>query len=146
MTVFASAGAVEEGLAGVSVPGEQFLDRIPSGNAGGLERFFGAFVEKRGDVGNLFIVHICESRHAFIGATAANHFANLVALDVMRDERRADQIRSTSASGVRAVAESAGIRKLLATALDSGIFGNGILRGGLRARGRVPETEEERKC
>jgi hypothetical protein len=89
-------------------------------------------VEKRGDVGYLFISHVHQGRHALIGAAAANHFSDLIALDVMRDKGRANQIRSTSASGVGAVAESAGFRELFAAAPHGWIWDGRILRNGLR--------------
>ena len=127
MTVLATPGSVEERLAGVSVAGEQFLDGIRSWNAGGLERFFGPLVEKRGDVSHLFIGHVGQGRHAFIGTASANDFADEVTFDVMSDKRRANKIRAARARGVRTMAESARLPKLLAAALDGRIFCRHIL-------------------
>jgi len=145
MTALATASSIEESFAGVSVAAEQFLDGIGSWNSGRLEPFLGTLMQKGGDIRHLLIRHVGQGRHAFVGTAAANHFANLVTLDVVSDKRRADQIRSARACGVGAVAESAGFRELLATALDGGIFRSGILRSGLRARRSETKEEKERQ-
>src|SRR5262252_3287394 len=146
MTVLAAARTVEELLARVGVAGKKLLDRIASRNAGGLDALFGPFVQKRGNVGDLFIGHIRQRRHAFVWTAAANHFADLVAFDIVSDKPRAHQVWSATARGIRTVAESAGFRELFTAALDGGIFGGRILGRGLGTRGRIPKTNEEKKC
>src|SRR5215831_3370530 len=144
MTVLATTRTVEELLARVGVAGKELLEGISSRNARGLDSLFGPLVEKRGNIGDLFIGHARQGRHAFVWTAAANHFADLVAFDIVCNKRRTDQVRSATARGVRAVAESAGFRELFTATLDGGIFGGRIL-GGLGTCREVPETKEEKE-
>src|SRR5437763_2849927 len=145
MAILAAASAVEEGVAGVSVAGKEFFDGIGFWNTGGFQRFFGALVQKRGDVGHLFIGHVCERRHALIRTAATNDFADLVTFDVMGNQGRADKIRTAGTSGVGAMAESTGLSELLSPALDGRLVSR-ILRNRLRPRRGVRRNKKEKEC
>jgi hypothetical protein len=142
MAIAAAAWAVEESFAGFEIAGEQFFDRVSFGNTRGLDSVMLPGVKIRNDVRDLFGGHI-NCGHAFVGAALMNDGADQIAFDVMCDERRANQIGAAGAGGVSAVAESAGLLKLLVAPGDL------FFVGGRRSLGcGIPsghESEERNK-
>src|SRR6266516_4202958 len=120
MTILAAAGAVEKGLSRVGIAGKQLLNWIRPWNAGRFDRFDSARVQKRGNIGNLFIRHCGHRRHALIRAAVTNDFSDEVSVYVMSDERRADKIGTARSSGIGAMAESTGLFEQLASPIGSG--------------------------
>src|SRR6266566_2799008 len=120
MTILAAAGAVEKGLSRVGIAGKQLLNGIRPWNAGRLDRLGSARMQKRGDIGYLFIRHCDHRRHSLIRAAVTNDFADEVSVDVMSDERRADKIGTARAGGIGAMAESTGLLEQLTSPIDSG--------------------------
>src|SRR5215472_2450485 len=120
MTILATAGAVEKGLSRVAIAGKQLLNRIRLWNAGRPDRFGSARMQKRGDIGYLFIRHRSYRRHAFIRAAETNDFADEVSVDVMSDERRANKIGTARPGGIGAMAESTGLLEQLASPIEGG--------------------------
>jgi len=120
MTILATAGAVEKGLSRIGIAGKQLLNRIRLWNAGRPDGFGGARMQKRGDIGYLFIRHRSDRRHAFIRAAATNDFADEISVDVMSDERRANKIGTARAGGIGAMAESTGLLEQLASPIEGG--------------------------
>src|SRR3984893_13617731 len=125
MRIFAAAGSLEEGFAGFGVGGQQLLDWIDLGNFGGAERFCRARVEKGGDVGDLFVGE-GHRWHALVGSAVANDLADEIALDVVGDQRRANQGGAAGAGGIRAVTKSAGLLELVVPALHCRIRSMGL--------------------
>jgi len=69
-------------------------------------------VEIGRDIADLLIGHRHRG-HAFIRPAATADLAYLVTPHVMRNERRADQVRPSSAGGIGPMTESAGLLELL---------------------------------
>jgi hypothetical protein len=134
VTILASARACKESFAFFEIAREKFFDGILRGYAGGLERFFGARVEVCSDVRDL-IIGGRHRRHAFIRAAVFNDFADEVAVDVVGENGGADKVRAAGASGVRAMAETAGLRELFLSSFGCGarlLLGVRLLRIGAR--------------
>src|SRR5712691_5685165 len=138
MTILATARPIEIDLAHLEITSKQFLHWIRFRDAARLQRFRGARMQKRRDVGHLFVGHR-HRRHAFIRTPKTNDFADLVALHVMSHERRADKVRPSSACGIRAVTESTGLLELFASALDCR-----VLRNSLWPSRGIPKTKGQK--
>lgn len=89
------------------------------------------------DIADLLIGHRHRG-HAFIRPAATDDFAYLVTLHVMRNERRADQVRPSSAGAIGPMTESAGLLELFVAALDCW-----ILRISLRPSHGIPWTDHK---
>src|SRR5215467_6063238 len=142
MALAAAAGALEKRLTFFRVSGKQLFKRIVGGNTGRLDGFPGAGVKKGCNVADLFRTQ-GQRRHALVRAPVTDHLADQIAFDVMGDQRRTDQVGATGAGSVGAVAETASLLELQASAINGGPFFGSRLRRTLRFRTETQRGKQQ---
>ena len=95
-------------------------------------------MQKGRDIGNLFIGHRFERRHAAVGPSCANHGANLVAVLIVQYERRPQQVGAALAARVQAMAKSAGgLEEFLAALGGCRVYRRRTVHTQYRRHGRL---------
>ena len=145
-----AARALKVGLACFGIPGEQFRQRIPTGNTVAVLRGQHLMMQEGDDVIDLTVRQIGKARHASLDDSLTDNWPDGAAVIVVAYDRGPREVRSPRPFGIVSMAEAASGLKLSPPAFDGcHIFDrvfSGRLMGGLHLRiGERYESQGKKK-